>query len=122
MAFLPAPIRLSIDVTSDCNLHCVHCRQAKKIRKGTDLAFDEICRIIDDADKMGVFRLTFSGGEPLLREDIIEILLYALRSSVGRVFLSTNGLLLNRPNLHLLMHYRKRLTFKLSLDGPPEVS
>jgi radical SAM protein with 4Fe4S-binding SPASM domain len=116
---LPAPIRVSLDLTSVCNLRCRHCRHGTLPGPEIRLDFDQIRRIVDDAAQMGVFRLTFSGGEPTLRADLVEILAYALGSSrIGRVFLSTNGQYLGRHNLQRLIPFQDRLTFKISLDGP----
>ncbi len=118
---LPSPVRLSLDVTSACDLHCRHCRHGSREGPEVQLTFQEIQHVVEDAARMGVFRLALSGGEPMLRHDLVEILLHALRSKIGRVFLSTNGRHLGKHDLGLLRTFRDRLTFKISLDGPPSV-
>ena len=82
------------------------------------MTLDEIVDVIDDVARMSVFRLVISGGEPFLRQDIDEILLHAVRSHVGRVFVSTNGTCIEEDILTALSRYRQRLTFKVSVDGP----
>ena len=77
---LPAPTRVSLDITSVCNLHCFHCRHVNTLEKAMRLTLKEIQRVIDDAARLHVFRLTISGGEPMLHPDIRDILLYALKS------------------------------------------
>jgi radical SAM protein with 4Fe4S-binding SPASM domain len=119
METLSSPIRLSIDVTSRCNLTCWHCRHRGRAQNGSDLSFEQIVRIVDDASQMGVFRLVISGGEPFLRTDVIDILLHALTSAVGRVFVSANGLSVYDHELKPLGRFRDRLTFKISIDGSP---
>jgi AdoMet-dependent heme synthase len=116
---LAAPIRLSIDVTAACDLHCLHCRHADTSEEKPWMTLPEIRRVIDDAARMNVFRLTISGGEPMLRGDIVDILLYALASDVGRVFLSTNGRHVNKHDFRSLMPFQNRFTIKISIDGPP---
>lgn len=117
---VPPPLRVSVDLTTRCNLACRHCRHS--VSGTVDLPFDLARAVIEDASRLGVFRLALSGGEPTLREDILELLDCALRSDVGRVFLSTNGVtdMLGR-NLHRWARARDRLTFKVSLDGPDSV-
>ena len=117
----PAPVRVAVDVTRRCNLACCHCRHGDGAPAGSELTFDEIVGVVDDLSRMGVFRLVLSGGEPLLREDLGEILLHALGSRIGRVFVSTNGLCLDALALGPLRRHRDRLTFKVSLDGPAPV-
>jgi len=66
-----------MEVTHRCNLACVHCycrQEAGDQRaRATELSFDTICRIVDEAAEMGLFGLTLTGGEPLLRPDLLEI-------------------------------------------------
>jgi AdoMet-dependent heme synthase len=118
---LPAPTRVSLDVTSACNLRCLHCRHASQSEDRMWLTFAEIQRVIDDASRLNIFRLTISGGEPMLRADIMDILLYALTSRIGRVFLSTNGQYVDKHNFKSLLPFRSRLTIKISIDGPPAI-
>ncbi len=117
MSILQVPIRVSLDVTSACNLSCIHCRHADSAPKSPDMTFDQIQQIIDDCSQMGIFRLILSGGEPFRREDLIPILLVALSSRIGRIFVSTNGLMMDPARLAPLQKYRHKLTFKISLDG-----
>jgi radical SAM protein with 4Fe4S-binding SPASM domain len=121
IAALPSPVRVSLDVTSACDLHCRHCRHGSREGPEVQLTFPEIRHVVEDAARMGVFRLALSGGEPTLRDDLIEILLHALGSRIGRVFLSTNGRHLAQHDWSPLRIFRNRLTFKISLDGPPGV-
>lgn len=117
MLVLPIPIRVSLDVTSACNLSCIHCRHADSAPKSPDMTFEQIQQIIEDCSQMGIFRLILSGGEPFRRDDLIPILLIALPSRIGRIFVSTNGLMMDPAQLVSLQKYRHKLTFKISLDG-----
>jgi len=71
--------------------------------------------------RIKVFRIAFSGGEPFLRDDLIEIIRQALAAGSWRVFVSTSGLRLTDHTLAALYPLRRRLTLKISLDGPPSV-
>jgi len=79
------------NITRKCNLKCIHCYNDSG--QGGDLgelSTAEAKRVIDDLAEFGVSRLLFSGGEPLLREDIFELMEYAVSHSL-RVVVSTNG-------------------------------
>ena len=66
-----------MEVTQRCNLRCVHCycrQEAGDQRaRSTEMSLETIRRIVDQAAEMGVFSLTITGGEPLLRPDILDI-------------------------------------------------
>ncbi len=84
------------NVTKACNLRCIHCyaKATGEASKG-ELTTDEAKRIIDDLAEYGVPVVLFSGGEPLMRRDLIELSEYA--SSKGmRVVISTNGTLITK--------------------------
>lgn len=71
-----------IELTYRCNQRCVHCfnpgaaRAPSEVprRNGSELTTAEICGVLHDLAEMGVFTLTFTGGEPSLRGDLIDIL------------------------------------------------
>ena len=73
----PAPLGGGFEITHRCNLRCVHCyvRQdaGDQNARATELSFESICRIVDQGADAGVFSLTLTGGEPLLRQDFLDI-------------------------------------------------
>ncbi|HNX39912.1 MAG TPA: radical SAM protein [Methanothrix sp.] len=67
----PVPSTLSIEVTRRCGAKCDHCL----IRDGEgELTRTEILRVIDQALEMGACIITFTEGDPLLREDIFDLI------------------------------------------------
>jgi len=66
------PSHAQIGLTNACPQNCRYCYN--KNRKGELLSTAEIKQLIQELKKMGVFWLGFTGGEPLLNEDIVEIL------------------------------------------------
>jgi radical SAM protein with 4Fe4S-binding SPASM domain len=66
------PARVHMDLTYRCNLKCVHCFQAKN--KYREFTFKEIEDIFVQLKNAGCLQLIFSGGEPFLRKDFLEIL------------------------------------------------
>lgn len=88
----PAPI-VVWNVTNRCNLDCVHC-YAKANTRIKELSTEECKKIINELAELKVPLILFSGGEPLLREDIFELARYAKDRNI-RVVLSTNGTLID---------------------------
>ncbi len=78
------------NITQRCNLKCRHCYAAGQARKEDELSHEEALRAIDGFADFGCPVLLFSGGEPFLREDILELARYA-KSKGLRVVFSTNG-------------------------------
>ena len=84
--------------TRACNLKCRHCYAAvaasEELRvKSEELSTDEAKAMIDDLAAFGCPVLLFSGGEPCLRSDLVELMDYAKSRGI-RVVLSTNGTLI----------------------------
>lgn len=88
----PTPLVLAHEVTQECNLRCRFCRYWRERRK-EELALEEIRRLIRQAKDLGVGWYCVTGGEPLLRSDIGEIVSYASGEHMI-TSLITNGVLL----------------------------
>ncbi len=71
-----APLRMDLALTFRCQNDCVHC-YAGGPHETPELTTTEWKCVIDKLSEIGVFTLTFTGGEPTLREDLPELLLYA---------------------------------------------
>lgn len=82
------------NVTRRCNLRCVHCysHSEDKSYQG-ELSFDEGKALIEDLSEFGSPVILFSGGEPLIRPDILELIQYAVKLG-RRAVVSTNGTLI----------------------------
>ena len=67
---------LRIAVNEKCNLRCIYCMPEKGISfepQNKLLTRNEIIRIVQVAAKLGVNKIRFTGGEPLLRKDLVEL-------------------------------------------------
>ncbi len=89
---------LRISVTDRCNLRCKYCMPKKDIKfmpKEDLLTIDEIFRVAKLTSELGVRKIRITGGEPLVREGIIE-LIKSIKSlsNIEEVCLTTNGILL----------------------------
>lgn len=87
------PLTVMIAVTGRCQCDCAHC-SASGLPAGDELTADEIKKIIESARAIGAPKIGFTGGEPLLREDLAELIAHA--SGLGlSVSIDTNGILLD---------------------------
>jgi radical SAM protein with 4Fe4S-binding SPASM domain len=109
------------NVTRTCNLRCIHCYTDSEAKKyGGELSRDEGKALIRDLADFRIPALLFSGGEPLARPDLFELVTYA-RSLGLRPTLSTNGTLITDEAARQI----KEAGFTyvgISLDGIGEVN
>jgi cyclic pyranopterin phosphate synthase len=66
-------LNLRISVTQKCDKHCPYCHREGESNPSTVMSVEEIIRIVKIAISFGVSRVKITGGEPLLRKEIIEI-------------------------------------------------
>jgi cyclic pyranopterin phosphate synthase len=89
---------LRISVTDRCNLRCLYCMPEKgipKILHSELLGFEEIARIVEMASRHGISKIRLTGGEPLVRKNITELVaLLAGISGIEDLSMTTNGVLL----------------------------
>ena len=79
--------------TNQCNLACAHCYQDAEERQERELSTEEGLRLIDEIARAGFKVMIFSGGEPLMRPDIYELVTHAAACGLRPVF-GTNGTLI----------------------------
>ena len=91
----PAPISLLIAVTGRCQCSCRHCG-VSYLHCKEELSLETIKKILDDYRRLGGIRVIFSGGEPLLREELVEMVQHATRLGLTS-FIDSNGIALTDP-------------------------
>jgi pyrroloquinoline quinone biosynthesis protein E len=69
----PRPYALLAEISYTCPLHCPYCSNPPRLRNDVDLAAAEWQRVIGEAADLGVLQIGFSGGEPLVRHDLAEL-------------------------------------------------
>ena len=85
-----------IELTYRCNLNCVYCFCKGYKEENKELSTIEWKKIIREIHKEGCFSLIFTGGEPLMRDDFLELYLYAKQKGFI-ITIFTNGQLLTGP-------------------------
>lgn len=83
------------NVTRRCNLRCVHCySHSEDLDYTGELTYDQGVDLLNDLSEFGTPVVLFSGGEPLIRPDILDLMKYAASTGM-RAVISTNGTLIN---------------------------
>ncbi len=103
-------------VTYQCNFRCPYCEASAGKAAPNELTTEEGKAFIDDLSRAGVKRLLFSGGEPLIRPDVVELMRHANKKDLA-VGLVTNGYFVEK-----LWSQLKSLRYFLyftSIDGLP---
>lgn len=108
------PLAIAWAVTRRCNYKCKYCAVWKT--PAAELDTGEIRAVIDEMAGMGVKKITFTGGEPLLRGDMGEIIDYAHQKNIS-VNLNSNGSLIKER----ISDLKNLSSLTLSLEGPEEV-
>ena len=100
---LTHPLALIAEVTHRCPLHCVYCSNPLEMQKAAaELSTDEWVRVFREAGKLGVLHLHLTGGEPLARVDLTELITGA-RAGGLYVNLITSGVGLSEQRLAALV-------------------
>lgn len=104
MTTAPRPYTLVAELTYRCPLRCVYCSNPVDFhRSRAELSTDEWRRVFCEAAELGVMQLHLSGGEPVLRDDLVELIEQA-RACDLYTNLITGGTLLDDDKLR---HYRE---------------
>ncbi|WP_393971513.1 GTP 3',8-cyclase MoaA [Oxyplasma meridianum] len=85
---------MRIQVNTTCNFKCFFCHMEGTGVHSEKMTPDEIERIVEIGHKMGVNKIKFTGGEPLLRNDIVEIVRRTRKHIDGDISMTTNGFML----------------------------
>ncbi|MFG0316389.1 MAG: radical SAM protein [Planctomycetota bacterium JB042] len=107
-------------VTNDhCNLRCRHCYTIDRVVEGrTGLSGETLRAIMAEAHALGTEIFYFTGGEPTLRDDFLDLARFVLERA--RLILFTNGLTIDDALAAALAPHRDRLIVQVSIEGPDE--
>lgn len=95
MGCIGFPFHPAWEVTGACNLQCIHCHASNSKPNRDELTTSEAKQFIDDLGMVTEFRmLVYTGGEPLMRPDLIELLHHSRKAGLTNV-IATNGTLID---------------------------
>jgi len=89
-------LSLRITLTNRCNVNCIYCHHDGMRSSKNEMTPDEIYKICQIAKRIGVRKIRLSGGEPLIRKDIVEIVSKINSIGFNDISITTNGILLEK--------------------------
>lgn len=89
-------LSLRVTITNRCNENCIYCHHDGMVSSKEEMTPDEIYTICKIAKKIGVKKIRLSGGDPLVRKDIVEIVEKIASLDFKDISLTTNGVLLEK--------------------------
>lgn len=108
------------DITKACNFGCVHCISGSGRKWPVyTIPTNKAKYIIQEIGNLGITRLAWSGGEPLLRDDLSDIMSYGLKFGIKSFSLVTNGYLINKELMQRLVD-SGLTSVQISIDGEDE--
>ncbi len=114
------PLNGQVELTYCCNLNCVHCYCKGLGNRDKELSTLQWKKIINEIQAAGCLYLTFTGGEPLMRKDFLELYTYAKRKGfIITVF--TNGCAFSKKILHYLAK-SPPFSIEITLNGITEAT
>lgn len=121
------PENLYFFITNSCNMRCKHCFYLSTIEKGAseELSINEIVKVASSL-KGVVKSVSFTGGEPFLRKDLLELIAaFIEEGAITSLGIATNGFFVDRTVelvTKLLKKYSKTyVNVQISLDGPEHI-
>ncbi|WP_406535188.1 GTP 3',8-cyclase MoaA [Methanobrevibacter sp.] len=89
-------ISLRITITNRCNVNCLYCHHDGMVTSREEMTANELYTICKIAKKLGVQKIRLSGGEPLIRKDIVEIVEKINSLGFKDISMTSNGILLEK--------------------------
>ena len=119
---LNRPLRsLRVSVTDRCNLRCEYCMPEDEyvwLSRDDLLHFEEISRLVDVFVRLGVDKIRLTGGEPLLRRNLVQLVELLADKPLADLALTTNAILLEEFAEPLRRAGLKRLNISLDTLSP----
>lgn len=113
---------LRISVTDRCNFRCVYCMPPEGVKFTPHweiLSLEEISRVVDAASDIGITKVRITGGEPLVRKNILDLFQYiSANPLIDDISLTTNGVLFADMAENLKKSGLNRVNFSLDSLNP----
>lgn len=118
MSKLKGPTQIVLNITNRCNLRCLHCFNTSGINTSynDELSDREMLDLVAEIAKVKPYNVCFSGGEPLLRKNLIFECMEILSSHNIRAVMVSNGTLLDKETITTLFKLKIQ-DIEVSLDG-----
>jgi MoaA/NifB/PqqE/SkfB family radical SAM enzyme len=113
------PLVAELFLTDNCNLRCVSCSCWHDTTRN-ELTTEEWKDVLRQLVQLPIHKVNFTGGEPLIRRDAIELMGFAQAVGIRRTHLNTNAILLTPAKLDEVLACGIR-SFNISVDGPRDL-
>lgn len=113
------PLTVHVKFTENCQAKCISCDYWKS-RWDDVISTDRAIALLNEIDALGIRSLRLTGGEPLLRKDLFQILEKSNASNFKRIVMQTNGLLIKK--LHQQINDSPISKIAVSIDGVKETN
>lgn len=113
------PLVAECFLTDNCNLRCVSCACWRQTTSN-ELSTAEWKDVFSQLAQLPIYKVNFTGGEPLIRRDAIELMRFARAAGIRHTHLNTNAILLTPAKLDDVLAAGVR-SFNISVDGPRDL-
>jgi MoaA/NifB/PqqE/SkfB family radical SAM enzyme len=113
------PLKLFVNLTKRCNLYCAHCFNGSGEKDAPELPFEALGRLLESCERLGVFKLTLAGGEPLIYSRFTD-LCRRLSGAAFDVSVVTNGIPLTDRRVAEIVGCEPIRGITVSLEGATE--
>jgi pyruvate-formate lyase-activating enzyme len=113
------PLVAELFLTENCNLRCVSCACWRDVTHD-ELSTDEWKDVLRQLKRLPIHKVNFTGGEPLIRGDAVELMEYARAIDIRHTHLNTNAILLTPSKVDDVLRAGVR-SFNVSVDGTRDV-
>jgi len=116
---IPKPVAMHLEITYRCNLKCVFCDRWKVGPEihAKELKWSELKKLLFQAKRLNIKLLAFSGGEPLLRKETINLANLARKLGI-LTFLNTNGTLIDENNVKIITKSFDQVIISIDSTNP----
>lgn len=111
---------VTIEITNNCNLRCTHCCVNAGEENDHEFSTEELKDILRKCIAWSPETIALSGGEPMIRKDLFEILSFLRENFSGNISVSTNATLITEENVSRLCELTDQID--ISIDGVDEES
>ncbi len=117
------PLILNLFITDNCNLKCSHCFYSGHLSKKNPMSLDNIKTLLKSL-KNPLVSVVVTGGEPFLRQDLVELCMLLDKFGAHKIIVATNGTL---PDIifqrvtRILSETNLDVAVQISLDGPSDI-
>ena len=110
--------RMNLMLTGKCNYNCLHCfNAADNAPLMTEWSYEELCKLLDQAEECGIHAFTLTGGEPMVHKRFMDILHEIRRRNMLVEELNTNGYYITPDILDEMKEMDCVPLIKISFDG-----